>query len=135
MKYLVAANVLCEPTKLSPDSKVVQWLIVHESRLVVDSIILGEVRVGILSLAPGRKRARLDEWFEKVAQTIECLPWDAAVSHRWAKLVVLLKRKGQTLPLLDSMIAATALEHGLTLVTRNMHDFKKTGVKVIDPFI
>ncbi len=60
--------------------------------------------------------------------------WDAAVSRRWARLVVDLKRKGRALPLLDGMIAATALEHGLTVATRNVRDFEQSGVKVVDPF-
>jgi predicted nucleic acid-binding protein len=53
---------------------------------------------------------------------------------RWAKLVVELTRRGRSLPLLDSMIAATALEHGLTVATRNVRDFEETGVRVVDPF-
>lgn len=134
MKYLVDANVLSEPTKQAADSKVVNWLTANEASLVVDPIIIGELRMGILALPRGRKRERLEEWFEAVVETIECLPWDVTVSKRWAGLVVDLKRKGETVPLLDGMIAATALEHGLIVVTRNTRDFKKTGVKTLNPF-
>lgn len=67
-------------------------------------------------------------------QTIDCLPWDAAISRRWAGLVVDLRQKGETIPLLDGMIAATALQHDLTIAARNVRDFKKAGVKVLDPF-
>jgi hypothetical protein len=135
MMYLVDANVLSEPTKRSPQSKVVNWLTAHEARLVVDPIVLGELRIGILALPRGRKRARLENWLDELERSIECLPWDASVSRRWSGLVVNLKQRGQTMPLLDSMVAATALEHGLTLVTRNVHDFKKSGVRVFDPFV
>lgn len=134
MTYLVDANVLSEPTKPAPSSKTIDWLRANEGNLVIDSIILGELCVGILSLPRGRKLRQLEEWFGEVVQTIDCLPWDATISRRWAKLVVDLKRKGDTLPLLDSMIAATALEHDLTLATRNTRDFKRAGVKVLDPF-
>ena len=134
MTYLVDANVLSEPTKLSPNSKVVDWLRTNEGKLVVDSIIVGELCVGILSLPHGRKRRQLEQWFEDVVQTIDCLPWDATISRRWAKLVVDLQRKGDTLPLLDSMIAATALQHELTVATRNTRDFERAGVRVLDPF-
>ena len=134
MTYLVDANVLSEPTKQTADSRVVAWLSANESDLVVDSIIIGELRVGILTLPRGRKREKLEHWFESVVETIECLPWDAAVSRRWAALVVDLKRKGQTVPLLDGMIAATALHHNLTIATRNTRDFQKTGVKTVNPF-
>ena len=85
-------------------------------------------------LPAGRKRTQLQQWLDAVVQTIECLPWDAAVSRRWAKLVAELRRTGHTLPVLDSMIAATALEHSLTVATRNIRDFRKTGVQVVDPF-
>ena len=134
MSYLVDANVLSEPTKPSPDPAVIGWLSSHESELFVDSITLGELCIGIQALPVGRKRARLEEWFETLAETIECLPWDLNVSRRWARLVVELKRKRQPLPLLDGMIASTALTHGLTVATRNTRDFQEAGVKVVDPF-
>ena len=134
MTYLVDANVLSEPTKPSPNSKVTAWLSAHESDLVVDSIILGELCVGILTLARGRKRTRLEQWFEALVQTIDCLPWDAAINRRWARLVVHLKQKGETMPLLDGMIAATALQHDLIIATRNTRDFEKAGAKALNPF-
>jgi predicted nucleic acid-binding protein len=134
MTYLVDANVLSEPTKPAPVNKVIDWLSINERNLVVDSIIMGELCIGVLALAPGRKRRQLEQWFGALVQTIECLPWDAAISRRWAKLVVDLKQKGKTMPLLDGMIAATALQHDLTIATRNTRDFKKAGLKVFDPF-
>ena len=134
MKFLVDANVLSEPTKPAPSSKVVDWLSANERNLVVDSIILGELCIGVLALAPGRRRRQLEQWFDALMQTIECLPWDATISRRWARLVVDLKQKGKTMPLLDGMIAATALQHDLTIATRNTRDFRKAGLKVFDPF-
>lgn len=134
MTYLVDANVMSEPTKPVPSGKVVDWLIANEEHLVVDSIVLGELRIGILALPRGRKRTHLEQWFGDVVQIMDCLPWDAAISRAWAQLVVDLKRKGDRLPLLDSMIAATALHHELTVATRNTRDFERAGVKVLDPF-
>lgn len=134
MTYLVDANVLSEPTKPAPSREVIEWLSANERNLVVDSIILGELCVGILALAPGRKRQQLEQWFDELLQTVVCLPWDAATGRRWAKLVVDLRRRGKTMPLLDGMIAATALQHDLTIATRNTRDFRKAGLKVFDPF-
>src|SRR3990172_145228 len=132
--YLVDANVLSEPTKPAPSGKVVHWLSANERNLVVDSIILGELCIGVLALPRGRKRTQLEQWFAAIAQTVNCLPWDAAISRRWAELVVDLRRKGDAMPLLDGMVAATALQHNLTVATRNRRDFGKAGVKVVDPF-
>lgn len=134
MTYLVDANVLSEPTRRTPNHRVVDWLSANERNLVVDSIIFGELWAGIVALPSGRKRASLEKWFDAVVQTLVCLPWDSSVSRRWAELIVLLKRKGRAMPLLDAMIAATALEHGLTVATRNVTDFEPAGVKVLDPF-
>jgi len=126
MTYLVDANVISEPTRPAPSSKVVDWLSANEENLVVDSIVLGELCIGILALPRGRKRTQLERWFGDMVQTIDCLPWDAAISRGWAKLVVDLQ-KGDKLPLLDSMIAATALRHELTVATRNIRDFERAA--------
>ncbi len=134
MTYLVDANVLSEPTKPAPSSKAIEWLSANEGNLVADSIILGELCIGILALPRGRKGRQLEQWFEALVQTIDCLAWDATISRRWAKLVVDLKQKGKTMPLLDGMIAATALQHDLAIATRNTRDFKKAGVKTLNPF-
>lgn len=134
MTYLVDANVLSEPTKPAPDPRVIAWLRSHEGNLVLDAIVLGELYAGILRHPAGRKRVQLERWFESAIGSLDCLPWDGAVSRRWARLAVHLKRKGRALPLLDSMIAATALEHHLTVATRNVRDFEATGVRVVNPF-
>ncbi len=132
--YLVDANVLSEPTKRSPDEKVVNWLRTHERELRVDPVVLGELRFGILLLPLGRKRTRLMDWFDGGVRRAECLPWEATTGLRWAELLADLRVRGEAMPVKDSMIAATALMHGLTVVTRNTRDFEKAGVAMLDPF-
>jgi len=132
--YLVDANVLSEATKPAPDAKVVEWLRRNEAEIMVDPIILGEIRFGIYLLADGKRRQRLERWFREGVSGIVCLPWNAATGLRWAKLLAELRSAGQAIPVKDSLIAATALVHGLTVATRNEADFRKAGVKVVNPF-
>lgn len=134
MRYLVDANVLSEATKPRPDPEVVAWLAAHETEIAVDPIVLGELRFGILLLPAGRRRERLEEWFERGAATIHCLGWDASCGRRWAQLLADLRAAGRAMPIKDSLIATTALVHGLTVVTRNRRDFEQAGVEVFDPF-
>jgi predicted nucleic acid-binding protein len=134
VKYLVDANVLSEPTKKIPDYKVVEWLRRNEREIAVDPIILGEVRFGILLLRKGKRRSSLDRWFDAGVQRLRCLPWDAETGLRWARLLASLRAAGRAMPIKDSLIAATALVHDLTVVTRNCADFEKAGVSIIDPF-
>jgi predicted nucleic acid-binding protein len=133
--YLVDANVLSEATKPQPLPRVVQWLRANESQIVVDPIILGEIRFGIYLLPPGARRRKLESWFARGVERMHCLPWQAATAVRWAKLLADLRAAGFSMPIKDSLIAATALVHGLILVTRNERDFKRAGVKMIDPFV
>ena len=135
MKYLVDANVLSEPAKLAPDHRVVAWLRANESDLAVDPVILGELRFGILILAAGRKRTVLERWFEAGVGRLHCLPWDADTGLQWAELLARLRSAGKAMPVKDSLIAATAVVHNLTIATRNRADFVNSGVPVIDPFV
>jgi predicted nucleic acid-binding protein len=96
---------------------------------------LGEIRFGIYLLPAGKRRQRLEHWFKEGVSNIVCLPWDAAVGLRWAKLLAELRGRGQAMPIKDSLVAATALVHGLTVVTRNESDFKKAGVNIVNPFL
>ncbi len=97
-------------------------------------MILGEIRFGILILPAGKRRQRLEQWFAAGVEHIHCLPWEAGTGLRWAQLLADLRASGQSMPIKDSMIAATALFHGLTIATRNRSDFEKAGVDIIDPF-
>jgi len=135
VKYLVDANVLSEATKPAPSARVVDWLRSNEIEVAVDPIILGEIRFGIHFLPSGNRRQRLEEWFDEGVVTILCLPWEAPTGLRWARLLADLRAGGQAMPIKDSMIAATALVHDLTVVTRNTHDFERAGLKVLDPFV
>jgi toxin FitB len=132
--YLVDANVLSEPTKPQPSEMVVEWLRANERELAVDPIILGEVRFGIHVLPGGKRRRRLERWFAQGVGNMVCLPWDAITGLRWAELLADLRRAGLAMSIKDSMIAATALVHRLTVATRNWKDFDKAGIKTLDPF-
>lgn len=134
MKYLVDANVLSEPTKPSPDPRVVAWLRANEPDIAVDPIILGELRFGILILPKGSKRRTLERWFDAGIGNLHCLPWEADSGLKWAELLARLRATGKAMPIKDSMIAATAAVHGLAVATRNGSDFVNAGVRVVDPF-
>lgn len=134
MSYLVDANVLSEATRPSPAPTVVAWLRRHERELAVDPVILGELRYGILLLEKGRRRKRLERWFEEGVLRLHCLPWEAETGLRWAALLAALRSAGKAMPIKDSLIAATALTHGLTVATRNRRDFEASGVRMVDPF-
>jgi len=134
VRYLVDADVLSEPTKPTPNAGVVAWLRNNEREIAVDPIILGEIRFGILLLPRGKRRTRLEHWFDAGVQRLLCLPWEAENALEWAKLLAKLRASGQAMPVKDSLIAATALVHDLIVVTRNRGDFAKAGLGIVDPF-
>ena len=134
MTYLVDANVLSEPTRAAPDARVTAWLREHEREIVVDPIIIGEIRFGILLLPSGKRRSRLERWFDGGVGRLRCLAWEVDTGLRGAQLLAHLRKTRRAVPVKDSLIAATALRQGLTVVTRNSDGFAATGVEVLDPF-
>ena len=135
MKYLVEANVLSEATNPTPDPRVIAWLREHEPDIAVDPVILGELRFGILILPKGKKRTVLERWFDAGAGRLHCLAWDVDTGLKWAELLAKLRTTGRAMPIKDSLIAATAVVHGIAVVTRNRADFVNAGVRIVDPFV
>ena len=135
--FLLDTVVLSELRKplRQRNPNLVNWIeAVSSQDLFVSVVTIGEIERGI-----ERQRrldqqfaARLAAWVDVVLRTYECriLPVDIAVARRWGRLSQQIGNKG-----LDLAIAATALEHGLTVVTRNVSDFERTGVSVLDPFV
>ena len=134
MTYLVDANVLSELTKPAPQQNVVRWLRENEAEIAIDPVVLGEIRFGILLLPRSGRRKRLERWFDEGVGKIHCLDWTAASGIRWAELIASLRTAGKAMPIKDSLIAASALVHGLIVATRNVRDFRNAGVGVVDPF-
>ncbi len=134
MNFLVDANVISEATRPAPDVKVIDWLRRNERELVINPVILGEIRYGIHLLPAGKRRRTLESWFASGVARFVCVPWDANTGLRWAMLLAHLRRAGRSMPIKDSLIAATALVHDLVVVTRNDRDFNAANVKVLNPF-
>lgn len=137
MSFLLDTNVISEMTRPRPSPRVQGWL---ESRggdtLFLSAITLGELRKGAL-LAEAPKRRRLLDWIEHTLKPQfdgRVIPLDVAVLEKWADIQSSLQRHGDSLPVLDGLIAATAAVHDLSVVTRNTADFRLGGVRVVNPW-
>ena len=135
MSYLIDTNALSELRRKVPDARVVRWFQQRPAGTLYLSVLtLGELRKGIAALADGPRRLQLLDWLETELPaffTGRILPVDPGVADRWGRL---LAQAGQPLPAIDSLLVATALQHGLTLVTRNLRDVQGLGAPVIDPW-
>ena len=130
--YLLDTNVPSELTRTAVHRPVEQWLKnTNDEQLYLSAISLGEIRKGTAILAQGTKRRELERWIEETLRPWfrgRILPITDRIAERWGVLSSEQKLKGRPLGMADGLIAATALEHGLTVVTRNRKDFTGLGV-------
>lgn len=135
MSYLLDTCVLSEVVKPRPNADLVAWVdSIPPDALYISALTIGEIRKGFEISAAGRQRDRIGIWLEvDLPAWFEdrVLPIDAAVADRWGRLVA---RSRRTLPAIDALLAATALHHRLSIVTRNVADFVGTDVPVINPW-
>ena len=131
--YLLDTNVVSELRRAKPHGAVVAWLEgVADADLHLAAVTLGEIQAGV-EITRERdvaKAAEIEAWLELVAGTFNVLAADGAVFRAWGRLM----HGAQDRLIEDALIAATALVHGLTVVTRNLRDFRPFGVAVLDPF-
>ena len=131
--YLLDTNVVSEFRRPRPHGAVLAWLsAVDDADLNISAVTLGEIQAGIelTREQDAAKAAAIEFWADQVADTYNILPMTAEVFRLWAKLM----HKQSDTVYEDAMIAATALTHKLTVVTRNVNDFERFGVKIINPF-
>ena len=136
MSYLLDTNVLSELRRRQPDANVAAWFAQRPpSTLYLSVLTLGELRKGVEAMADATRRLALLDWLETELPayfTGRVLDVDAAVADRWGRLMA---HAGRPLPAIDSLLAATAVQYGLILVTRNVRDVQGLpGLSVLNPW-
>ena len=137
--FLLDTNVVSEFAKPKPDGRVVKWTAVTDESLVFLSVLsLGEIRKGIERLQAGRRCAQLESWLQVDLRSRfrdRILPLDEEIADRWGTIAALAAAQGRPVPVVDGLLAATALHHNLTLVTRNGSDVAGIGVPTLNPWV
>lgn len=133
--YLLDTNVVSETMRSVPDARVVTFLAEHDD-LWLSSIVVHELEYGVWRLAQGRRRSALEADLLRFTTEYEdrILPLDRVGAEWAARFRVLAQRSGNTLDLGDALIAGTAKAHDLTVATRNIADFQRVGVELVNPW-
>ena len=136
--FLLDTNIVSELVKPKPEANVTEWVEnTDESLLYLSVLTLGEIRRGIAALPQSRRRATLEAWLDKDLRARfegRILVIDQEVADRWGLLTAAARKSGIVLPVIDGLLAATALEHNLTLVTRDSGQIPSMGVAVFNPW-
>jgi len=135
VSWLVDADVLSQPAKRRGDREVIAWLEREEARCHVSTIVVAQLAYWVRS-KQGRQRDALQAWLRQLLDAMEgrILGFSVSVAHVWAEQQRAWDDAGVRMPLADSYIAATARRHGLTVVTGNERDYRRPGVKLLNPF-
>jgi predicted nucleic acid-binding protein len=138
LSFLLDTNVISEGAKPRPDRNVMDWLAwIDEEQLFLSVISLAELRHGIERLKSGRRKSALDQWLSHELPTRfedRLLALDAVTADHWGRQVSRAQAAGRPIGAMDAFLAATAEQHQLTLVTRNVSDFEKTGIRLFNPW-
>ncbi len=136
--FLLDTNCISELVRPHPEPRVIEWFeAADEEALYLSVLTLGEIRKGVAGLIQGRRRTRLEMWLEidlRARFAGRILPIDSAIADRWGWLAAEARRNGTPIPIIDGLLAATALHHGLTLVSRNARDFEQAQVPLLNPW-
>ena len=135
MSFVLDTCALSELTRPAPHPRVAAWFGAQDpDALYLSVLTVGEIEKGIAVLRAGRKKIALASWLATLRSTYaeRILPIDATVATIWGRLAAGVERRGRALGVIDGLIAATALHHGCTVVTRNVMDFADTGVPVLN---
>ncbi len=138
MGFLLDTNIPSEMTRPSPQPSVSQWLDdADDDELYFSVVSLGEILKGVTLLTESNRRSQLQQWLDETLRPWfegRILPVNQPIAERWGVLAGECQLKGRPLSVVDGFIAATALENGLTIVTRNVKDFAGLGVTVFNPW-
>jgi predicted nucleic acid-binding protein len=136
--FLLDTNCISEVVRRKPEPHVLHWMeAVDETLLYLSVLTLGEIRKGLAGLPQDKRSTQLEAWLGSELQARfsgRILPVDVAVADMWGLLVAEAKRHGKTLSAIDGLLAATALHHGLTIVSRNVSDFAGAYVPILNPW-
>jgi len=137
--FLLDTNCISELVRSRPEPRVVDWLrAADESLLYLSVLTLGEIRMGAALLPQSKRRTQLETWLEldlRVRFSGKILGIDGAIADRWGLLTAQEKRTGRPLAAIDGLLAATALHHNLTMVSRDVSDFEGAQVAVVNPWV